>query len=113
MKIFQKTNKSIPGFGYWGNFGEIDVGISSGSISDNQSYRPEPLHHHQQGTTYFICLDGVGLIEVNGREIKLEKDQVLCINPQEKYRVVGAVNFPFEWLVFCTIKDPQDKIVDI
>jgi hypothetical protein len=47
MKIFKKQEKSTPGWGYWGNYGEIDLGFSFGVIENSDSYSGESLHYHK------------------------------------------------------------------
>lgn len=111
MKIYPKNTKSTSGFGYWGDFGEIDVGLSSGLITDNNTFSGEKLHYHQLGVIYFVVIDGSGVVEVEGQSIEIKKDTVLRIDPGEKYRVTKAINYPFNWLVFCTSKDRQDKVI--
>ena len=110
MKIYTKTNKETPGFSYWGNFGEIDTGWSSGEITDNNSYPGEKLHYHKNGTTYFFGINGTGIIQVDGKKVELSKDTLLKIDPGEKYKVIGAKETPFKWIVVCTSKEPTEKV---
>jgi len=110
MKVFIKTDKSLPGFAYWGDFGEIDTGWSSGEIVDNNKYPGEKLHYHKTGTTYFLSLSGVGLVQVDGKEIELPKETLLQINPGEKYKVLGAKETPFKYIVVCTSKERSEKV---
>lgn len=111
MKIYQKTNKALPGFAYWGDFGEIDTGWSSGEITDNRKYVGEKLHYHKIGTTYFLGFEGTGLVQVEGKQIELPKDTLLRIDPGEKYKVIGAKETPFRWIVVCTAKERSEKVV--
>jgi mannose-6-phosphate isomerase-like protein (cupin superfamily) len=111
MKIYSKTDKNIPGFGYWGDFGEIDMGWSSGVINDETSFNGEKLHYHKVGTTYFLGLEGTGLIEVEGKQIELEQETLLRIDPNEKYQVIGAKVTPFKYIVVCTAKERSEKVV--
>lgn len=110
MKIYRKTEKNTSGFGYWGNFGEIDLGWSSGLIEDNDKFPGEKLHYHTVGTTYFLGITGAGLIQVEGNEIELSEDVLLRIDPREKYGVVGAKTVPFKWIVVCTSKEKGEKV---
>lgn len=110
MKIYKKTEKNTSGFGYWGNFGEIDLGWSSGLIKGGSKFSGERLHYHRIGTTYFLGISGVGLLQVDGEKIELSKDTLLRIDPGEKYKVVGAKRTPFEWVVVCTAKEKGEKV---
>ncbi|MBL8031652.1 MAG: cupin domain-containing protein [Candidatus Doudnabacteria bacterium] len=111
MNIYSKHNKTTPGWGYWGNYGEIDMGFSSGLIEKVEDYAGEPLHYHKKATTYMLVLDGVGLVEIDGIETRVEKESLLRIDPTERYRVLGAAEVPFRWIVVSTNKEPGDRVV--
>ncbi len=110
MQLFNYQEKSTPGWGYWGDYSEIEVGISSGSIEDATAELSDPLHAHKKGVVYFVVTEGTGQIEVNGRPITISKDQVLQIDPGESYRYLSAQTLPFRWITFCTVKDANDKV---
>lgn len=110
MHIYTKQNKATPGWGYWGNYGEIDMGFSSGLIEKPEEYVGEPVHYHKQATTYMLVLEGAGLVEIDGHEVRVAKDGLLKIDPGEQYRVVGAGETPFRWVVVSTNKEPGDRI---
>ncbi len=112
MKIYFKKEKPTPKFGYyWGDFGEIDMGWSYGEISNNSEFPGEKLHYHKNGTVYFLGLEGIGFVEVEEKKVDLEKDMLLRIDPKEKYKVLGAKETPFKYLVVCTSKDSTEKVV--
>jgi len=107
---FQK--KQTKGLGYWGEYNEIPLGLSSGEIRSPEDFQSEKLHWHEKGLSYFIGIEGVGIIEVNGVEVQLKKDDCLEILPGEKYRVIGASQLPFKWVVICTQNTEHDKVID-
>ena len=111
MKIYHKRIKGDGRGGFWGDFGEIDMGWSYGEISQENIFPGEKIHYHKTGTTYFLGLAGVGLIEVEGERVELIKDMLLRIDPGEKYRVLTPRKIPFTWIVVCTSKDPKEKVV--
>lgn len=111
MKIFEKQEKQLPGFGYWGDRGEIEQGISVGELSEVGTFTDEELHYHKEGVQYFLCVEGSGSIEVEGERVSLSSEQVLRIDPGEKYRVASAKEVPFKYFAFCTIKNPEDKVL--
>ena len=112
MKIYSKKEKTTtPGFGYWGDFGEIEMGWSYGEITDNQNFVGEKLHYHTLGTIYFLGLEGTGLLEVDGNQVELDKGSLLRIDPNEKYKVLRAKETPFKYIAVCTSKDPKEKVV--
>jgi len=111
MKIYQKKDKLTSGFGYWGDFDEIDMGWSYGEISDNKTFPGEKLHYHKVGTIYFLGLEGKGILEVEGGQVQLQKDCLLRIDPGERYAVIGAKETPFKYIAVCTSKDPKEKVI--
>lgn len=111
MKIHSKHNKATPGWGYWGNYGEIDMGFSSGLIDNNAEYSGEPVHYHKQATTYILVLEGSGFVEINGEKITVAQDELLEIAPGEHYRMLGADQMPFRWITISSNKNPDDKVV--
>ncbi|OGM19409.1 hypothetical protein A2685_02000 [Candidatus Woesebacteria bacterium RIFCSPHIGHO2_01_FULL_37_10] len=112
MKIYKKKEKqTASGFGYWGDFGEIDMGWSYGEITDNSTFPGEKLHYHKVGTIYFLGLEGTGLLEVEGNQVELDKGSLLRIDPNEKYKVIGAKDTPFKYIAVCTSKDPKEKVI--
>jgi mannose-6-phosphate isomerase-like protein (cupin superfamily) len=111
MKIFSKKPKKTPNFGYWGEYGEIELGLSSGLISDKTSFSSEQLHYHVNGIVYFIIHEGEGVLEVNGKEIPLKRDDMCEVKPGEQYRILRAEKTPFSWLAVCTSNNADDKII--
>lgn len=86
QRIYKKNQKSIPGWGHWGNFGEIEIGLSSGREESTENPQTDKLHYHQEGTIFILVLEGSGIVEVEGQNITVVKDEVLRISPGEKYR---------------------------
>ena len=110
-RIYPKKEKTTPGWGYWGGYGEIEVGISSSRIEDPEQFQADKLHYHRKGLIFIVVLEGSGTVEVNGEYIVVKKDEVLRVSPGEKYRHTKVLETPFSWITFCTSKDPEDKVV--
>lgn len=110
-RVYTKNEKSIPGWGYWGEFDEIEIGLSSGREESTENLQTDPLHYHQKGTVFILVLEGSGVVEVEGQSITISKNEVLRVAPGEKYRHTGVVEAPFSWITICTSKDPDDKVV--
>ena len=111
QRIYKKNQKLIPGWGYWGNFGEIEIGLSACKEESTKNLQTDKLHYHQKGTIFILALEGSGIIEVESQSITISKDEVLRVAPGEKYRHVGVTEAPFSWITICTSKDPNDKVV--
>lgn len=110
-RIYRLQEKSTPGWGYWGNYGEIDIGLSRGSVVSKSEFQGDKLHYHQKGVVFILVLEGSGLVEVEGEELTISENEVLRISPGEKYRHTGAAETPFSWITICTSKDPKDKVI--
>ena len=102
MKKIPYKPKQQSGFGYWGEYNEIPLGLSIGEIAVAEQFTAEKLHWHTKGLSYFIGLEGTGFVEVNGEEVRLAAKECLEISPGEKYRVLRGEDLPFRWLVVCT-----------
>jgi mannose-6-phosphate isomerase-like protein (cupin superfamily) len=111
MKIFKKQEKSTPGWGYWGNYGEIDLGFSFGVIENSDSYSGESLHYHKNATTYILVLEGSGIVRVAGRDCEINTGELLQIDPMEQYKMLQGVELPFRWVTVSTNKEPGDRVV--
>lgn len=110
MKIHSKQNKATPGWGYWGSYGDIGMGFSSGLISKDEDYAGEQVHYHKEATTYILVLEGSGLVEVNGQKVTVVQDELLEIAPEEHYRMLGGEDLPFRWITISSNKNPDDKV---
>jgi mannose-6-phosphate isomerase-like protein (cupin superfamily) len=106
-----QEKENIPGWGYWGNYGEIDIGLSRGLVATEADFQGDELHYHQKGVVFILVLEGSGQVEVEGEKLTVSKNEVLRISPGEKYRHTGATKTPFSWITICTSKDPKDKVV--
>jgi len=110
MKLYAKQSKSLKGWGYWGDYGEIDLGFSSGYVDRPEDFQPDMLHYHQKGTVFILVMSGSGTIEVNGQILALKTDELLRIDPGEKYRHLDVTETPFSWITVCTCKEIDDKV---
>jgi mannose-6-phosphate isomerase-like protein (cupin superfamily) len=111
QRIYKKNEKSVPGWGYWGNFGEIEIGLSSGREESTDNPQIDKLHYHKEGIIYILALEGKGIVEIEGENVTVTKDEVLRIAPGEKYRHIGVQQAPFSWITICTSKKSDDKVV--
>jgi mannose-6-phosphate isomerase-like protein (cupin superfamily) len=113
MKVFEKQYKAGTNsqWGYWGNYGEIELGISSGLVQSLENFLPDKLHYHKRGIIFLVGLTGEGILEIDGQEVPLKKDLVVRIDPGEKYYHKTVTMFPFQWITICTVKDIDDKVL--
>jgi len=96
-KLYNKTEKATSGCAYWGDYtGEnsIDISLSSGIVNINEEM-PHDLLHSYNRNQYFLVLSGSGTIEINGKEVAVSKEQVLCIQSGTRHRMLKAIEKPF------------------
>lgn len=114
MKVFPRKDKIQRGAGnfYFGDYGEIPLGISQTRIDDkNFNKSKDTLHYHKKGTEYYLTIEGEAMLEVEGTEVKLNKNQLVMVELGEKHYVKLVTAIPFSAIAICTTKDPGDKVV--
>jgi len=109
MLMLPWKQKKTPGFGYWGEYGEIDLGISSGLV-ETAGDMHDPKHYHKEGVTYFLVVRGEGVVEVEDKEFVLQQNSCVVVEPKEVYRMVRAKVVPFEFFVICTRNTKEDRV---
>lgn len=112
MKIYPKQTKSDrpSNDGYFGNYGEIPLGISLAHFKKDDIIE-DPLHFHQKGFEFYLIVEGAGILEVNGKEIELNSENVAMVEPGEKHRIKSILKVPFRFFAVCTSKDKEYKII--
>ncbi len=103
-----KTNRNSRD-SYFGNYGEIPIGLSSATMS-TVSKSDDTLHFHKKSIEFYLALEGSGTIEIEGRDYALEPDSLVMVEPGEKHRVKSSTKAPFSYIVFATVKDKDDKV---
>ena len=113
MKIFPRKDKTIrgPGNFYFGDYGEIPIGISQTRIEkENLNESKDTLHYHKQGSEFYLTTEGVATLEIEGKEVELNQTQLVMVEPGEKHYVKNVIKTPFSVISICTTKDPDDKV---
>lgn len=112
MKVYTKQTKADGVSSYFGNFGEIPVGISVAHVDEvNQNFR-DTKHIHHTATEYYIVTQGKLLLEVNGSDIEADADSVVMVEPQEPHFVKSILSFPCAWISIASPKgDASDKVI--
>ncbi|MCA9352078.1 hypothetical protein KC866_01685 [Patescibacteria group bacterium] len=90
MKLHKKFNHDLPGVHVWGERGEVDIRINFGTFRAGEVFHPDPKHYHNDRTTYFCVLDGMLIVEVEGKEIIVNQDAMLEVSSMEVYRTIGV-----------------------
>lgn len=112
MKIYPKQTKSDRKSSdfYFGNYGEIPIGVSFATINKN-GINGDKLHYHKKGFEFYITTQGSGIIEIEGREIVLNNEQMIMVEPGEKHKIKSVKNTPFSFYAICTVKEKEDKVI--
>lgn len=112
MKIFPKqtkTDRESSDF-YFGNYGEIPIGISSATILDVGTSN-DLLHYHKKSHEFYLTIKGAGILEIEGVEYMLDENHLLMVEPGEKHKVKAATKTPFSFIAITTVKNKDDKVV--
>jgi len=59
-------------------------------------------HIHKTSEEVYYILDGKGLININGEEIKVSKDQAIIILPNEKHMINNIGDNQLRFLCICS-----------
>jgi len=114
MKVYPKCVKRERESGnfYFGNYGEIPLGISFSTVGEGSpSEINDTLHYHKESSEFYLALRGKGILEVNGEDVSLDPSSLVMVEPGEKHRVKKAVKKPFSWLTVATVKKRDDKVI--
>lgn len=68
-------------------FSEGNVGISEARIEEAD------LHYHEETSEIYYVLEGEGNLEVEGKDIHLEQDDLVKINPGNLHRAYSEEEF--------------------
>lgn len=77
-----------PGAFFYGKRGEIPIRINSMSMRADEPFPEEKSHYHKESTQYFVVLEGMLTIEVDGEIVDVIPEAGLEITPGTPYRSV-------------------------
>ena len=114
MKIYKKQSKSLRESEnyYFGNYGEIPIGVSFATINEsNKNEIKDKLHYHVKSNEFYIILEGEGILEIEGKEFVLNSDSMIMVEPNEKHKITKATKLPFRFIAISTEKAKNDKVI--
>lgn len=114
MKIYQRQGKSTKGPGnfFFGDYGEIPISVSLTIIGKNNVSKSKDTRHlHKEGHEFYFTIDGKAIIEIEGKEVILDKNHLIMVEPGEKHFVKKILEMPFSVLTICTVKKKSDKVM--
>jgi len=114
MKIYPRQSKLTKGPGnfFFGDYGEIPISVSLTTINKNNvSKGKDTRHFHKEGHEFYFTIKGKAIIEIEGKEVILDKDCLVMVEPGEKHFVKKVLEMPFSVLTICTVKKKNDKVM--
>jgi mannose-6-phosphate isomerase-like protein (cupin superfamily) len=60
------------------------------------------FHFHKTSEEIYFILDGEGLIDIEGEEKKVSKDQAIIIPPKKRHRISNVGNSQLRFLCICS-----------
>ena len=109
MRIFSAKKKKENGCYYFGEAGEIPVGISLASFQQRENYQ-DRSHYHDKAYEFYFVIYGKIEILIDKEKVRLKPGQVLMLEPRERHKVNQVIEYPVAWLTLATLKDRRDKI---
>lgn len=113
MKIYPKQSKASRESGnfYFGNYGEIPIGISFAEVINTEDETQDKLHYHIKSNEFYITLEWEWILEIEGKEMVLQQNEMIMVEPNEKHRIIKATKTPFRFIAISTEKDKDDKVI--
>lgn len=114
MKVYLRQDKKIrgPGNFFFGDYGEISIGVSLTTINKSSvSKSKDTKHFHKEGSEFYFTINGKAILEIEGKEVVLDKDHLVMVEPGEKHYVKKVLEIPFSVLTICTVKKRNDKVI--
>jgi quercetin dioxygenase-like cupin family protein len=112
MHTFPRKEKSTPGAYYFGDFDDVPLApfsISQASF-DRDTYQPEKRHYHTTHQKAFLTLEGEGVLNVDGREVIMNPDVLIHVEPGEVHFVQEVRTRLLKFIVILAKKE-NDKVV--
>lgn len=113
MKLLDKKEKSqrIGNSFYFGEFDEVDLGISVTEMKTADDVYQDAKHYHKESNEYYLVLIGKATFEVNGRKVVVDKDKALMVEAKEEHWLVEVNELPCTIISITSKKSRDDKVV--
>ena len=92
--------------GHW-NGSPVEIGVTEVLTRVPQS---ECLHFHDYHE-YYLVLEGDGMLQVEGQEVRLTAGQTVMVEPGEKHRVTAVGASGIRWVIIKERSEPDSKHV--
>lgn len=106
MQIYQRTNSHLF-CGHW-NGSPLEIGVTQ----TLKAIPPREVYHYHEYHEYYVILQGRGRLNVEGREVPLEAQTVVMVQPRERHRVSWVdTEEGIQWVIIKERSAPESKIV--
>jgi len=106
MKLYYRTNSHLI-CGHW-NGSPIEIGLTDviKAIPDSEIY------HYHKYHEYYVIIHGKGTLNVEGRDVPLEANAAVMIQPGERHRIARIdPDEGIQWVIIKERSVPSSKIV--
>jgi len=111
MNVFPRKEKTIPNQYYFGEYNDYPLAPFSVSIANfYDSFTGEKPHYHKINQKVYITISGKGILNVDGKQVELQEEQMVNIEPGEVHFIEKIVATPFKVVVINSSKI-DDKII--
>lgn len=69
-----------------------------------------PEHAHEENEEIFICLDGEGIIKINGKECSFKKHDVAFLTPKCKHYIRAISEEPLKFMVIISPTGLEERL---
>ena len=106
MQIYRKTDSPWR-CGFW-NGSPLEIAITG----IFKAVRPDERYHYHDYHEYYVVLHGRAMLHVEGRDVPMEADTVIMVQPGERHRIVWVDSeMGVQWVVIKERSVPDGKIV--
>jgi len=112
MKVVNRQIKGDVGSGYYyfGDYGEIPVGISYTEFQDVSQIVEDKKHYHKESSEYYIVFKGELQLEISDKTYTVDENQMIMVEPGEIHYVKAVTKTPLSTITFATVKKEGDKV---
>lgn len=111
MNLFPRKAKNTPGAFYFGEYDAVPLAPFSISLATfDDSFAGEKKHYHTQNQKVFVTLEGEGILNVDGKDVVLQPEMMIHVEPNEVHFVSRVTKAPLKFMVITSAK-VDDKVV--
>ena len=111
MNLFPRKAKNTPGAFYFGEYDDVPLAPFSISLATfDASFAGEKKHYHSENQKVFVTLEGEGILNVDGKDVVLQPEMMVQVEPNEVHCVSKVTKAPLKFIVITSAK-VDDKVI--